>query len=528
MEEFGPQYIRAAEAVTVADLVREAHGRPDALTGIVLKRAKDALPEDLSAWQDWQKAFADSHSTRQAALRHLLDCIHSKLYGPQSAFEALVVEGIAQANETLQRVDDRQDALHKWLTDEQYAKASEIEGLKEQLASAYAQIEKMAAREGNRPSAASEALSEHDPDKGYDVLVAEAESTLEEGEKAATAVRTNSQKTAAATLRNAGALAFLNDTQDAFAAYRRATELDPDDMDGWNQLGLLLARIGKLEEAEQAYLKVGELADQQGDKLAEAVSLGNLGTVYFSRGDLDRAEQTFEESRALNAELGHKEGIASQYGNLGILYKTRGDLDRAEEAYETSLAIHIELGHKEGMANQYGNLGNLYWKRGDLDRAEEAYENSLILHTELGRKEGMANNYGNLGNLYFTRGDLDRAEETYGKSLSLNTELGRKEAMANQYGNLGILYATRGDLDRAEPAFKKSLALNTELGSKEGMANQYGNLGILYATRGDLDRACESWRKSRDLYAEIGIPHMVEKHEALMREAGATKAARAR
>lgn len=47
-------------------------------------------------------------------------------------------------------------------------------------------------------------------------------------------------QTAAEAARHRGALAFLHDTDTAIAAYRRATELDPENADGWNWRGHLL------------------------------------------------------------------------------------------------------------------------------------------------------------------------------------------------------------------------------------------------------------------------------------------------
>jgi len=61
---------------------------------------------------------------------------------------------------------------------------------------------------------------------------------------------------AAEAARHRGALAFLHDTDKAIAAYRRATELDPENADGWNQLGQFLYRTGVLDSAEAAYREV--------------------------------------------------------------------------------------------------------------------------------------------------------------------------------------------------------------------------------------------------------------------------------
>lgn len=65
---------------------------------------------------------------------------------------------------------------------------------------------------------------------------------------------------AAEALRHLGSLAFLHDTQKAYAAYKRSTELDPGNWDGWNNLGHLYRRTGELEKAQTAYTKAQKLS----------------------------------------------------------------------------------------------------------------------------------------------------------------------------------------------------------------------------------------------------------------------------
>ena len=284
-------------------------------------------------------------------------------------------------------------------------------------------------------------------------------------------------KQAAAAARHLGALAFLNDTQEALAAYAEATELDPDDPDGWNQLGRLQKRLGGLDAAIRSFEHVLALGNQAEDQMV----------------------------------------IAAATGNLGLIYKTRGDLDWAEDMLRKSLELSTELGLKEGMARQYGNLGLIYQIRGDLDEAEKLHRKSLDLHTELGIKEGMASDYGNLGNVKMERGELDEAEEMHSKSLVIETELGRNEGMASDYGNLGIIYQIRGELDEAEKLHRKSLEIETELGRKEGMAQDYSNLGT---EKNDIAGACEIYSKALALFHEVGMAPEVERTKERMRRAG--------
>lgn len=316
--------------------------------------------------------------------------------------------------------------------------------------------------------------------KGIDIADLESKLVAQAEQHVASSIE--ERRKAAEYWRHVGALAFLNDTQKAMAAFRKAVALDPDDPVGLSNLARLLVRVGALSEAEGLY----------------------------------------RQSLQQNAVLGRKVGMASDSGDIGIIYQMRGDLDRAEDMYRQSLVLNEELGRKQGMANQYGNLGTLYEARGSLDQAEEMHRKSLALEEALGRREGMACDYGNLGNVYLARGDLDQAEEMHLRCLALEDELGRKEGMANAYGNLGNVYSTRGDLDRAKEMHRKSLALNETLGRKQGIASAYTNLGIISEEQGDAKEAIAFWVNARELFAAVGMRNEIEKLDLWINDTSST------
>ena len=197
-----------------------------------------------------------------------------------------------------------------------------------------------------------------------------AEAVFEEVKARRKAEGEGALKEAAAAARHIGALAYLHDTGKAVAAYREAVDLDPDDPDGWNQLGHLLDRTGDLDGAAEAYKRVLSFGNRAADQAIIAAATGNLGTLYQVQGELDHAEEMYRKALNLNEALGRKEGMALGYGNLGSLYMSRKEFGSAEEMYRKSLGIEEALGHKEGMASDYGNLGILYTTRGEFDRAE--------------------------------------------------------------------------------------------------------------------------------------------------------------
>jgi len=331
-------------------------------------------------------------------------------------------------------------------------------------------------------------------------------------EKSESVIQLESQRAAEA-YRNLGALAFLDNTQEALNAYRRATELDPDNADGWNQLGQLFQRVGKLDQAIAAYQTVLKLGQAHQNQEYIAIAYGSLGDVYKTHGNLNKAVEMYNKALAIDEALGNKQGIAVDYSSLGLVYQTRGELDKAVEMHSKALAINQALDSKEHMAENYSSLGSVSYIRGDLDKTIEMYQKSLAINQALSVKLAMAGNYGNLGLVYDIRGDLDKAVEMHNKALAINQALGSKEGMAANYANLGLVYQTRGDLDKTVEMYQKSLAITESLGNKEKMAVVYGNLGIVYDIRGDLDKAIEMHTKALAINQALDSKeHMAENY----------------
>ena len=171
-----------------------------------------------------------------------------------------------------------------------------------------------------------------------------AEAIFQEIANTKTAEGKAANQKAAEAYRHLGALAFLHDTQKALNAYRQATQLDPDNEQGWNQLGHLLQRTGQLKDAEAAYQRILALGGKRNDQSWIATAYTNLGVLYQTRGELGQAEATFQKGLAIFEALGHQAGMASSYGNLGNLHYTRGELERAEAMYQKALALFQEVG----------------------------------------------------------------------------------------------------------------------------------------------------------------------------------------
>jgi tetratricopeptide (TPR) repeat protein len=324
-------------------------------------------------------------------------------------------------------------------------------------------------------------------------------------EKSESVIQSESQKAAEA-YRNLGALAFWDNTQEALNAYHRATELEPDNADGWNRLGILLNRIGKLDEAITTFYKSLTLGESHQNKEEIAMTYGNLGVIYHTKGDLDKAIEFYEKGLTIEIELGLKEGMAAKYTNLGIVYYKRGNFNKAIEFQEKAIQLNELLQNKGSLAQNYTNLGNIYYTLGNLDRAIELHQQSLQLNKLLNMQAHIAENYGNVGIIYHAQGLFDKAIEFHRKSLQINELLDIKEDIAQNYGNLGSAYFELNDLDIAIELYEKGLAIETVLELKEGMAFKYSNLGVIYMKKGNRAKAKYYWQKSLELFKQLGNP----------------------
>jgi len=232
----------------------------------------------------------------------------------------------------------------KTLAEELVAKMNEG---KDELATRDDEIKNLKITIANLQKDSSNALKQQALQALEDGDTRKATSLMEESAEKRTAQAQKLNKEASQDWVDIGNIAFLHDSQKALDAYQRALELDPSNWVAWNLSGHILRRLGRLDEAMEAYQQVLKLADD--DQSIQAVAYSNLGIIYQTRGDLDKAESFYLKSLKINEALGRQEGMANQYGNLGIIYKTRGDLDKACEAWQKSLALFTNIGAERQM-----------------------------------------------------------------------------------------------------------------------------------------------------------------------------------
>jgi tetratricopeptide (TPR) repeat protein len=160
----------------------------------------------------------------------------------------------------------------------------------------------------------------------------------------------------------------------AAAEWRKAIELNPNEAQAHNNLGVMLAETGKPDEAIEHYRKAVELSPEYPE------AHNNLGEALITKRRLDEAIVHFAKAIELNPKH------ASAYSNLGAALAQQGKLQEAIPYLQKAVE------YKPEPADVQNNLGIALAMTGRMEEAIPPLEKALAArpqsfeaHVVLGR-----------------------------------------------------------------------------------------------------------------------------------------------
>ncbi len=146
------------------------------------------------------------------------------------------------------------------------------------------------------------------------------------------------------------------------------------------QKGLILARIGRLEEALAILDDVDEAAC---DLTTRAQVLGNRGITAALLGRIAPAESDLERAREIARELGQVVNEARARHNLAFVSSLKGDLVRAIAEYRDVAELVVEAGYSA--AEVESDLAEVLLGLGLVGEAAETAQRAALRFTQDGR-----------------------------------------------------------------------------------------------------------------------------------------------
>lgn len=211
----------------------------------------------------------------------------------------------------------------------------------------------------------------------------------------------------------------------------------------------------QFDEALALLARAQELYEANGDALATAQTIEQVGNVHKLRGDVPAAEAAFERALAVLPEDANPLQRAILATNLGNLRVAQHRLPAAETLFREALALgERHLGdHHPLLIRRLCNLAGVVAQQGRLPEAEPLLERAVVLGASVDSRydDGVANACTNLGNVRAMRGQLDAAFDLWQRSAGiLERRLGPdSRELADVLENMAIVHEQQGRQEQA-------------------------------------------------------------------------------
>jgi|SRR5579872_416815 len=174
--------------------------------------------------------------------------------------------------------------------------------------------------------------------------------------------------------------------------------------------GQLLARTGKLKDAEDILSHTADAAARTGDSFAETSALSNLSSC---RKVLFRYSEAIEFSlraAGIAEKRGYRRVAGVAHLNAGSLYRIVGEFERAEWHGQKAIELLSAVNDQFNLMVAHGELGLLWATQDDFNRANESYRRAFDIAMRLKSNRDAARNADNLSEVYIELNRLDDAE----------------------------------------------------------------------------------------------------------------------
>jgi len=269
-------------------------------------------------------------------------------------------------------------------------------------------------------------------------------------------------------------------------------------------LGNVRRLTGDYQGAAEAARAALDIFRHLRDKVGQANALTDLGSALYFLDDYADATKCHEKALDIYRDLGERLGQGEALAELGAVRSVTGDFPGATEALETALGILVDCGNQEAQANVLNFLGIVRRLTGNVAGAVEALEAALGIFREGSNPGGEANALVELGAVYSLIGNHAGAGEALGAALRINRNLGDRGGEAVALGFLGTARRSAEDYQGAAEALEQALAIFRDLGDRGGEANALNDIAAVHRLDNDVGRAEARHRQSLELARKIG------------------------
>src|SRR5579871_4975633 len=261
--------------------------------------------------------------------------------------------------------------------------------------------------------------------------------------------------------------------QDALPVYQKLIDLMPDDADNYLAISQIYRELNQLDQAEQNLLKARQYAP------GDVKIMYNEAMLYEAQGRYEDAIRVLSD-----AIVGVKQStvLPSRRRSLAILYQQLGQLYRDRQNYQAAAYTYDELGHLGDEEDRRSRmlLMDTYREARDLPKALQVGKDAIAKYPKDPAVQSRE------ASLLGENGQIDDAVKL------LRSQLSSTEADRETYLNIAQVYERGRRFKEAEEAAKIGRALPGDARDNE---TTYFLLGAIYERQKLYDKAEEQFKK---------------------------------
>lgn len=314
--------------------------------------------------------------------------------------------------------------------------------------------------------------------------------------------------------------------------------------------GMTYTRIGNIHYNRKDYRRAMPWYDkalaidvERGDRVSEAVNLGNAANTLDLLDDNDKSIQYDERAIAIYRDLKMEPELARKLRNVAVTMVEVGRLEDADRLLTEALALLRKIGDDEQLRDVLSRLGRVKYQFNESAAAIALFRESLASFERAGDRKAVSLELTRLANAYSQAQMLADALATYeaaikvdielndsagevtdrieaaGKLSALNRHADALKTMAialevarrsrNGQGEslvlatVGQVHASAGRLDLAESSFQQALQVAKANDDESGAAGRYNDLGNLAYRRKQYQQAAGYYAQARTLHHKL-------------------------
>jgi len=312
----------------------------------------------------------------------------------------------------------------------------------------------------------------------------------------------------------ASCLSGLKKNEEALANYQKAFSLSPELSTGLyvnQEYGFLLVRMGKIQEARQAF----ENMIAQPDNSLKAKGYRSLGLLLMYQGKYGSAQDSLKEAINLNKILKYKLSELRDHLFLAMNFRMKRQYEAFEKEMKAVDAIQEEIKLDPVFIFK---IGKIYAR---LNRLKEAGQLLEILKTRIGDVLAVSginrSNQSDQESFHLLNGEIALARRQYEEaigSFGMAASLGDNQLE----DSLAFAYSKSGNLEKSIEKYEEFL--KTDVLGYEGQelwVLAHYQLGRLYEQKGESAEAGKYFELFLDIWkdADPGIPEVEDARKRL-------------